>query len=270
MFQTLISRFRGNPTPVHAYSGQTATAGAPTIVQTLSNDIFAKVVEAHPVRDAVLEIEHFLTNPAHVGFGMAAAAMRQPEPIIRIGGVRHLRAGPDKVVPARWMRTVAGERFGALVDSGFALYEAVPDQVPAGHEDRPLAQLRHLRHDRIDEILFHRPHSLGRRLAVVSPSRVQLAAHVCGHLRAAVAIDLLLSRLPKPATVTCASVHSVGKAKNGGLEAVIMLVTDNATRAFSVAINSGGAMLMAEPSHDRLFGINRSEIQAYETLACAA
>ncbi|RYH09757.1 hypothetical protein [Tropicimonas sp. IMCC6043] len=216
--------------------------------------------------ESIAALDHLLSNPAHVGFGMAAASMAPPEPLIRIGTLRHLTSGPDTVSPARWMRTVTAERFGVLLAEGFALYEAIPESAPA--EDAPsLADLRLLRHDRIDEILFHRPHCLGQRLTVVPAAQVKLAVDVCRHLQAATAIHLLLDRLNDPTRVTCVSVHSIGKGRTGGLEAIVMIVADDATRAFSAIVTSDGATLVSEPTHQRLAVVDRSEIEAHRDLA---
>ncbi|WP_139188481.1 DMP19 family protein [Aliiruegeria lutimaris] len=211
--------------------------------------------------ETIADIDRFLSNPANVGFGMAAASRKVPEPVIHIGCVQHLTTGPDKIAPARWMRTVAGERFGVLIEEGFALFEAVPELPEATAPGPSLAELRRLRFDRIDEILFHHPHKLGKRLSVIPTSRAKLAIQVCHHLHAACAIHLLLDRLPEPATLTSASVHSIGKATDGGLKAVVMIVADDATRAFSAMIDNSGATLLSEPDHRTLGTISRNEIE---------
>lgn len=216
--------------------------------------------------EAIAGIDHFLSNPAHVGFGMAAASMTSPEPLIRIGALRHLTSGPDTVSPARWMRTVAGERFGVLLPRGFALFEALPEPALGPNAPR-LRDLRLLRHDRIDDILFRRPHRLGKRLAIVPATQVRLAVQICRHLDAAAAIHLLLERLPEPAVVTCASVHSIGRGRKGGLEAIVMIVADDATRALAAVITSEGATLLTEPTHERLVHVERDEIDVRRDLA---
>ncbi|NDR59468.1 DMP19 family protein [Aliiruegeria sabulilitoris] len=218
------------------------------------------------IAETIAEIDHFLSNPANVGFGMAAASRQTPEPVIHIGCVQHLTTGPDKIAPARWMRTVAGERFGVLIEEGFALFEAVPERPQAAAPGPSLAELRRLRYDRIDEILFHYPHKLGKRLAVTPTSRAKLAIQVCHHLHAACAIHLLLDSLAEPATLTSASVHSIGKADDGGLKAVVMIVADDATRAFSAMLDNTGATLLSEPDHRILGQIDHTQIETQQKM----
>ena len=94
MFQTLLTRFRAEPAGVAA-PAVPSPAALPDLsaFEALSRVVFADAVAPRPIRAAGAGIDQMLSEPALVGFGMAAAGMARPEPIIRLGGVDNLRCG---------------------------------------------------------------------------------------------------------------------------------------------------------------------------------
>ncbi|MDV7145301.1 hypothetical protein R3X27_21670 [Tropicimonas sp. TH_r6] len=201
-------------------------------------------------------IARALSDPARLGFGMAAASQSRPDPVVHHGPCVQLEVGPGgDASRGRPLQTISGLRIGLREAQGFSLYEAVPNS-----GDCP--GLSGLRTDRLDDFLLHHPHSTGRRLAHVSMERVKTASRICKALRAPAAIHALLEALPQPASATCISVHAIAEASEGGPGLVAMIVADQASRAFAARITEKGAVLLSEPSHESLVTLSRDQIEA--------
>lgn len=209
---------------------------------------------------SIAEIQGFLSNPAHVGFGMATAGVVPPEPVLRLGGAQRLDGAPMGQDKARRIRTTAGLRFGLHEDGDFILYEAVPTEHPESGHPVEMATRQEMRHDRIDDFFSRHPHKLGREVARVPFTRVKDTIVQSRGLGAARAIFRLLESLPQPANATAVSVHRSGSRRDGSPELVVLIAADAARRAFSAIIVPEGARLLSEPGHEELVALSRAEI----------
>ncbi|RYH09758.1 hypothetical protein [Tropicimonas sp. IMCC6043] len=211
----------------------------------------------------IARTDMFLSDETHLGLGMVAASLEPPEPTVHMGGSWHLTIGPERVEPCYWMRTSAGHRFGAALEEGYTLFEAVPD--PAMDRGEPISpeELEKIENDDIDAIQFHKPHAVGRRLAVIAPEMADIAKRACRELLASYAIDLLFRRLPRRVDVTCVSVHRIRRDPDGKPEAVIMIVADKGQMGATVIVNYRGARLVSEPTHETILSVTRAEIWAH-------
>lgn len=201
-----------------------------------------------------------LSDPTHLGFGLAGASRMPPEPMVQLGGASSMMISEGREDYAFLVRTIRDSRFGVQSAKGFELFERIEGGAAAPATRRNGAEPEEIL---VDGVLDFKAPRVGKRIAYVPRKLADIAALVSERYHAAAAVDLLMRRLPRTPDVDYVSVRSVGKGDTGKLGMTLLIVTDKASRAFSAAVEADGARLLSEPDHDVLVTATRDEIEAH-------
>lgn len=208
---------------------------------------------------SISKINHQLSDPLHLGLGMAAARCQPFSPVLAIGNAVSL-ATPDGPQHCWSVQTSDGRRFGILSETGVSIHERI-EHDNAGIA--PVTSAEDLANVAMDDILNYKAPEAGPRLATVSNSDIQNATKICVHVNAAAAIDLLLRNAGTDNVVNFASVRSAGPDAKGQIGVSILVVANDAKRAFSVVVEESGARLLAEPSHNQIAIVSANDIRSH-------
>ncbi|MFD0979697.1 DMP19 family protein [Tropicimonas aquimaris] len=212
------------------------------------------------VTRVIARISLQLSDPTHLGFGLAAASRMPPEAMVQLGGASSMKISEGREDYAFLVRTIVDTRFGVQSAKGFELFERVEGGSADAAARRKAIEGNELS---LEGVLDFMAPEVGKRIAYVPRKLVDIAALVAERYRAAAAIDLMLRRLPRTPEVDYVSVRSVGKGDTGKLGMTLLIVTDKASRAFCAAVEADGARLLSEPDHDVLVTATRAEISAH-------
>ena len=180
-----------------------------------------------------------LSSPVSLGLGMASAIAVDPMPVLSLGtGTEQDVDGETMVI---WpVETASGSMIGTQLDGGAQLCSYVSDEFDSDEQNVDL------------EVL-----------SSVTETQIKSAQQVCESLNAAIAIELLLSKLPFEATADFVSVRSASPNTKGVLGASIFVVVNNAAQAYTAIIEEVGCRLLSEPTHDELVQVTAQELASY-------
>lgn len=195
-------------------------------------------------KSRITKLINQLSNPVHVGIGMAGASLADPAPIISIdtGAAREI----DGEMTKTWrVQTADGPYFAAGIEGAIQLR----DYVVQSDDDEAAAT-----------ITGHGKVAIGPVVNQVTGAQINAARKICADLHAAVAIEMLVSKLPDPTTVDFASVRSASPDANGVIGASLFLVADKGQVAYTAVIDTNGARLLSEPEHEIQAVISATEL----------
>lgn len=234
------------------------------ILQVIDDDLMPRVLSGikslnpnlrdRQAKTRIARLMNQLSNPLFLGLGMAGAAANEIEPVVQVGNGSYRDVDGESTM-TWFVKTAKGARFGVVNDTGAVLREHVDpnsDAMPNALENVSL-----------DHVTNFKPVSVGDVVNAVPAAEIDKAKRVCDGVDAAIAIDMLLDRLPEETTADFVSVRSVGSNQQGKIGASIFVVANQAKSAFSAVVEEDGARLLAEPSHKQLARIERAEITKY-------
>ena len=238
------------------------------IVQVVEDQLMPRVLEGiktlNPNRRSRQSKSHIarlvnqLSNPLFLGLGMAGAAAKEIEPVVYVGNGSHREV--DGTNQMTWfVQTTSAKRFGIATKAGVELRDYVDQNgqtMPDSLQDTGL-----------EHITSFKPVSVGQVTSSVARTEIDAVKSVCEKLNAPIAIEMLLSRLPKETTADFVSVRSTGRDEDGNFGASFYVVANRGTVALSAIVEHGGARLLSEPEHTELVQVSDAEIAEFtETL----
>ncbi len=209
--------------------------------------------ERRRVASDVMCLTHQLTDPMHLGLGLASAGVAPPAPLLGLDepALRTLPDGRHELCFV--LTTTTGKCFGLRTEDGFELFECGSRHATA----RVIG---------IDESGTRKaigPERTGDQIAIVPHARVDLARRICDQLRADIALYLLLKAAGLPVPAAQVSVDRVKVDREEPDHASLHVVCRDSDAILAAHVGRDGATMLSTHTGQALSTVSREQIDSF-------